>query len=1109
MSVLFVDLVGFTSWSEAQDPEDARELLSGYFSLARTVVGRYGGVVEKFIGDAVMAVWGAPVAREDDAERAVRAGLELVGSVPSIGQRHGSPGLRARGGVVTGQVMSWANPGEGLVVGDRVNTAARVQSAAQPSTVLVDELTRQVTQAAVAYVDAGSHSVKGKSEVLQLWRAERVVAGVGGVQRVQGLEAAFVGRGRELSVVKELFHASAEEGRARLVSVLGAAGVGKSRLGWEFEKYADGLADTVWWHRGRCLSYGEGVAFWALVEMFRQRLGIAEDDRPEAAAGKLAARLPEWVPDEQERAFIGPRLAVLVGAGGAGGVGGVELGREELFAGWRLFLERLAEAQPVVLLIENVQWADSGLLDFLEYLLEWSTESALFILTLARPELAESRPGWLAGRRDCVPLNLGPLPDLLLGELLQGLVPGLPAEVSRRIVATAQGVPLYAVELVRSMLDRGLVTADGGGCAVAADVGGLDVPQTLTSLITSRLDGLPAAERGLVKDLAVLGDSFPASSVAAISHAPPERVKGLLDGLVGREILTRRADPLSPDRGQYTFVQTLLRSVAHNMLTKRERKTGHLAVAEHLQTAFANGGEEVAELIAAHYLQAYHAAPAEEQDQLREQTVHALARAGHRAGQVGAPDTAENHYRSAADLSTDEQQQASLTASAADMAKQAGRDVDALTLYQTAERLHTSAGRDLDAAALAARIGLCHAYTGNAELGITGMRAALPTLSSAGDDARLAELHAELARALWATGHGDEALQYAEQALAAAQRLDLPQIASRALMTKAFRLSDTGCSDEALTALQAAVEIAARHSLLRQEMMARGNLGATRADLDLPGHVEDFESALALARKFGDRTMEGWCLTSLASAHIWYGDWEKAESHARQALDVIPQDQGTDALAVAHLYLVWLCARQGRTEEALHHLAAVEALGTSDEIQVQGFLLTARAMTAAAEDDDSQAFDYASEATQLTHQTFGLINDPFRLAWPLAVEAALALGRYDRVQELLTLVSAAPPATVPPYLRGQMLRLQALLASRTQPGDNIEADLRAAITIMNDLGYPYWRARIQLDLGTWLNSTGQAHESATVVQQALTTLEILGAQPLIAKAHQLLSAMSK
>ncbi|MDQ3055384.1 MAG: hypothetical protein M3R66_16690, partial [Actinomycetota bacterium] len=200
---------------------------------------------------------------------------------------------------------------------------------------------------------------------------------------------------------------------------------------------------------------------------------------------------------------------------------------------------------------------------------------------------------------------------------------------------------------------------------------------------------------------------------------------------------------------------------------------------------------------------------------------------------------------------------------------------------------------------------------------------------------------------------------------------------------------------------------------------------------------------------------------------------------------------------------------QGRTEEARHQLAAVEALGTRDDVQDQGLLLTARAMTAAAKNDPLHAFDYAVEATRLTHQTFGLLNEGFRQAWPLAVEAALALGRGDRVQELLTLVSAAPPATVPPYLRGQLLRLQALLASRTHTGDNIDADLRAAITIMNDLGYPYWRARIQLDLGTWLNSTGQANESATVVQQALTTFEILGAQPLIAKAQQLLSAMSK
>ncbi len=252
VSVLFVDMVGYTSLAEARDAEDVRELLGRYFETARTIVERYGGTVEKFIGDAVMAVWGAPVAREDDAERAVRAGLELVDEVAVFGEGVGAPGLRARAGVVTGQVAARDDPAEALVVGDRVNTAARVQGVAEPGTVYVDETTRQVTSSAIAYEDAGEHEVKGKAEPLRLWRAARVVAGVAGKQRQEGLEPPFVGRDSELRLVKELFHAGADRGAVRLLSVSGPAGVGKTRLRWEFEKYVDGLADTVLWHSGRC-----------------------------------------------------------------------------------------------------------------------------------------------------------------------------------------------------------------------------------------------------------------------------------------------------------------------------------------------------------------------------------------------------------------------------------------------------------------------------------------------------------------------------------------------------------------------------------------------------------------------------------------------------------------------------------------------------------------------------------------------------------------------------------------------------------------------------------------------------------------------------------------
>jgi class 3 adenylate cyclase len=336
-SVLFCDVVGFTPLSEARDPEAVRELLSGYFAVARTVIGRYGGMVEKFIGDAVMAVWGTPVAAEGDAERAVRAALDLVAAVADLGAESGLADLAARAGVVTGEVaVTLGATGEGMVAGDAVNTAARVQAAAEPGTVLADGATQRLAGSAIGFADAGERALKGKAEPQRLWRATRVLAGVGGSQRVDGLEAPLTGRDAELRTVRELFHAAAGRRVPRLVLVAGPAGVGKSRLGWEFEKYLDGLVEDVWWHRGRCLSYGDGVAFWALAEIVRQRLGIAEEDPAMSAAGKLAAGLEEFLSDPDERAYAGVRLSRLLGVAFAGdGVG--PLGREELFAGWRLF----------------------------------------------------------------------------------------------------------------------------------------------------------------------------------------------------------------------------------------------------------------------------------------------------------------------------------------------------------------------------------------------------------------------------------------------------------------------------------------------------------------------------------------------------------------------------------------------------------------------------------------------------------------------------------------------------------------------------------------------------------------------------------------------------
>src|SRR5215218_8797539 len=513
VSVLFADLVGFTARSADRDPEDTRELLSRYFDTCRRLIELYGGTVEKFIGDAVMAVWGTPVATEDDAERAVRAALDLVAAVTALGDEVGASDLRARAGVLTGEAaVTIGAEGQGMVAGDLVNTASRVQTAADAGTVFVGDATRRATEQTVAYAEAGSFELKGKEGLVPLWRALRVVSGARGSLKSHGLEAPFVGRDRELRQLKDLFHASADERKAHLVSITGIGGIGKSRLGWEFYKYLDGLAETTYWQRGRCLAYGEGVAYWALADMVRFRCRIAEDDEPAAALAKLRSTLVELILDADERSYVEPRLAHLLGLGDH-----QARDRQDLFAAWRTFFERLAETYPTVLAFEDLQWADEGLLDFIEHLLDWSRSHPLFVVTAARPELLERRPTWGAGQRNFTSMYLEPLSGPEMEELLGGLVPGLPNALRDQILARAEGVPLYAVETVRMLLDRGLLVREGAVYRPAGEIRELEVPETLHALIAARLDGLSDEERRLLQDGAVLGKTFTRDAVAALS----------------------------------------------------------------------------------------------------------------------------------------------------------------------------------------------------------------------------------------------------------------------------------------------------------------------------------------------------------------------------------------------------------------------------------------------------------------------------------------------------------------------------------------------------------------------------------------------------------------
>ena len=932
-SVLFCDVVGFTPLSEARDPEAVRELLSRYFEVARMVIGRYGGVVEKFIGDAVMAVWGTPVAAEGDTERAVRAGLDLVGRVAELGADVGVPGLAARAGVVTGEVaVTLGAVGEGMVAGDAVNTAARVQAAAEPGSVLVDGATQRLAERAVGFADAGEHRLRGKAEPLRLWRAIRVLAGVGGAQRVDGLEAPLTGRDAELRTVRELFHAAADRRVPRLVLVAGPAGVGKSRLGWEFEKYLDGLKANVWWHRGRCLSYGEGVAFWALAEIVRQRLSIAEEDTAAVVTAKLVEGLDRWVTDPAERGYAGVRLGRLLGAP-VEGDGGGPLPQEELFAGWRLFFERLAAENPVVLLVEDAQCADTGLLDFLDHLIDWVRDLPVYVLVFARPELGQARPGFGAGRNRNT-LTLDPLDAASMDALVDALVPGMQAAARAKITGQAQGVPLFAVETVRALVDRDIVRPVEGVYRLTGDVGELAVPDSLHALLAARLDALDPGVRRLVTDAAVLGTTFPAEALIAVSGQDEGIVRAALAELVRREVFSVSADRLSPERGSYRFAQEMLRQVAYDTLSRRDRKTRHLNVAAHLRTVFPGDGEEVADVIAQHYLDALNAVPdAPDAAQIRGQAVTALTRSSERAERTGAPATAAASYAAAAGLTSPDAADGEPTAGL--LWERAAQAAEANASYDAAlEHAGRARGWYLDQGQ--ARAAARAQVTAGRALRLWGRYAEAREQLTAAAEVLRAEPDADTVRALqqlaslevFAGSPDADRLSLEVLILGQAVGVGTGQLVDL-FTTRGIYLSHAERRREAVAYHGEAARLAAQAGDHLRGGRALGNLAEALAVTDPAAAAEAARTAAGHLRRVGERYNLAVAITNLAQALLLTGDWDAAEAELAQAVD----SDGLADIELVPCYRGWLAALRGDADTAQALLATLPNLRASDDPQ--------------------------------------------------------------------------------------------------------------------------------------------------------------------------------
>ncbi|MGB2875887.1 MAG: adenylate/guanylate cyclase domain-containing protein [Gaiellaceae bacterium] len=1094
VSVLFADLVGFTPFSEKRDAEEVRELLSRYFENCRRIIALYGGTVEKFIGDAVMAVWGTPTATEDDAERAVRAALDLVAAVSALGQEVGEEELRARAGVLTGEAaVTIGSESEGMVAGDLVNTASRLQASAEPGSVYVGESTRRATEQTIVYEDAGSFELKGKEGLVPLWKARRVISGLRGSLKSEGLEAPFVGRDRELRQIKDLFHSTAEERKAHLVSVTGIAGIGKSRLAWEFYKYFDGIAETVYWHRGRCLPYGEGVTYWALADMVRMRCRISEEEEPGAAAEKLRSTLSEHFLDAEERAFVEPRLAHLLGLAEH-----QTHEKQDLFAAWRLFFERLAEGNPTVLAFEDMQWADASLLDFVEYLLDWSRNHPLFVVTLARPELVERRPTWGAGQRSFTSLYLEPLSEQAMEALLAGLVPGLPEALRDQILSRAEGVPLYAVETVRMLLDRGLLVQEGSAYRLTGAVESLEVPETLHALIAARLDGLSPEERKLLEDGAVLGKTFTKEALAALSGLEDKQLETLLESLVRKEVLGLQADPRSPEHGQYGFLQDLVRHVAYGTLSKRERRSRHLVAADYLTTAFAGDQDEVIEVIASHYLNAYEALPdADDAAEIKQRAVAVLARAGERAASLAAAGEARRYFEQACELTDEPVERASLLARAGEMASRSADPDAARTLIEESIALYEAVGDTHSAARAASTLGYVLEFTGHREAALAQMEHAFDVISNDPPSEDLALLAARLAMNHWFLGNIERSAERAELALDIAEEQGYPESLVIALRSKGAIAASRGHMEESYAFSKHALDLALTHDLARHASTSYFILSdrAFRSDQynDALGYLGD---SLALARKLGDRPYEWAALAEMTYPLYMLGRWDEALSMLEEPTEEQTRSGGVLLSLLTSVLEIHL--ERGRLDQARQIFSLFAHLEDSIDVQDRSCYLGARASLNRAEGRFQEALADADGAIEAA-STLGYAQQAVKQASVAALEVALALGDAEKAHELLSFLEDAPPGRRAPFLEGQAHRFRARLE-----GD--DAEYRVAEGLFRQFELPFWLAATLLERGEALLENGLSDEAAPLLAEAGEIFERLEASPWLERVTQASSA---
>jgi class 3 adenylate cyclase/tetratricopeptide (TPR) repeat protein len=862
VSVLFCDLVGFTSQAESMDPEDVEAILRPYHARVRTELERHGGTVEKFIGDAVMALFGAPTAHEDDPERAVRAALAIRDFALE-------EGLELRVGITTGEALVSldANPagGEAMASGDVVNTAARLQAAAPVNGILTDETTYRATRHVVEYDVAPEIEAKGKSRPIRVWRALEARARFG-ADIAHEARAGLVGRERELSVLRDAFERARHERTPQLVTLVGVPGIGKSRLVYELSRIADADPELITWRQGRCLAYGDGVTLWALGEIVKAEAGIVEQEAPAEIAAKIRRAVDDVLADEGDARWVESHLLVLAGVAVETELGGDRTG--EAFAAWRRFLEVMAEQRPLVVVFEDLHWADETLLDFVDELVDWVTEVPLLVVGTARPELLERRPGWGGGKLNATTLALSPLSDnqtaLLIARLLER--PVLGADLQQALLERAGGNPLYAEQFAELFLERGSTDE-------------LPLPETLQGIIAARLDGLSQCEKELLRDAAVVGKVFWTGAL----RREAEDTAATLHSLERKGFVRRQKRTSVEGESEFAFAHALVRDVAYSQIARADRVQKHRATAEWIEEL--GRPEDHAEMLVHHYRTALELARSAGTDivDLGDRTRVVLRAAGDRSFSLNAFPAAVAYYE------------------------------DALALWP-----ENDPGRP----ALLFSVAHASHVAGNAE-SVEALEEARDASLATGEHARAAEAEALLAEAWWHRGRQDAVLEHVERATALLAETPPSAAAARVYEISGRYLALAGRFVEALEPARRALEIAESLELPALQVDALTTLGLVKmAKGDDPSGVADVERALDIGRK-ANLPAAARAANNLANDYWYRGDLSRGAELWDESLDMAERFGNRGIVRFSQGIHVWMLIALGDWEGGL---AFAEAL---------------------------------------------------------------------------------------------------------------------------------------------------------------------------------------